>query len=385
MASAGEPTASRIPFNKPFIIGSELDYIREAVASGQISGNGRFTGKCHRFFEETFGYRKCLLTTSCTDALEMAALLAGIEPGDEVIVPSYTFVTTAGAFVLRGARIVFADSEEATPNIDASKLEDLVTDRTRAIVPMHYGGVACDMDAILALAERHDLFVIEDAAQAIGACYRGRPLGGIGHLGTLSFHETKNVIAGEGGALLVNDERFLERSEIVWEKGTNRASFFRGEVNKYGWVDVGSSYLPSELGAAFLYAQLEKMNEILERRQSIWQTYHDGLAVLEREGLAGLPVIPDYATNNGHLFYLLCRSGQERDALLGYLREHGVHAVFHYLALHRSPYYRDRHDGRPLPAADRLTACLLRLPMFHEITDSELEQVITSVRAFYGV
>jgi len=374
-----------IPFNKPFIIGNELTYIEEAVNSGKISGNGEFTVKCQQFFEQQFGFKKCLLTTSCTDALEMAAILIDVKSGDEVIIPSYTFVSTANAFVLRGAKVVFADSEEETPNMDAAKVEELITDKTKAIIVMHYGGVACDMDAVMKIAEKHNLFVIEDAAQAIDSYYKGKPLGAIGHLGTFSFHETKNLISGEGGMLVINDDRFVKRAEIVWEKGTDRAAFFRGEVDKYGWVDIGSSYLPSELTAAFLFAQFENLELIQRKRLQIWNAYNNGLMKLEENGLAKTPYIPDYATNNAHLYYLVCNSADERNRLLNHLKENGIHAVFHYLSLHKSSYYKDEHLGSDLPLADRYSDCLLRLPLFYELNDKDTAFIIEQVLRFYGL
>jgi len=291
-----------IPFNKPFFTGQETEYIKQAVSSGKISGNGTFTNKCQNFFEKKYGFKKCLLTNSCTDALEMSAILCDIQPGDEVIVPSYTFVSTANAFVLRGAKIVFADSRLDHPGIDESKIERLITSRTKMIVPVHYAGVACNMDVIMEIAKRHHLFVVEDAAQAIDSYYKGRPLGGIGHIGCFSFHETKNIQCGEGGMIVINDERFCKRAEIIWEKGTNRAEFFRGEVNKYGWVDIGSSFLPSEITAAFLFAQIEHLDEIQTRRKQIWNTYYDELKTLEKLNFLKLPYTPEYASNNGHLF-----------------------------------------------------------------------------------
>ncbi|GAK59407.1 TDP-4-keto-6-deoxy-D-glucose transaminase [Candidatus Vecturithrix granuli] len=373
----------KIPFNKPFLIGKEVEYIAEAVKSGKISGNGMFTKKCHEFFEQRYGFAKVLLTTSCTDALEMAAILTNIQPGDEVIIPSYTFVSTANAFVLRGAKIIFADSEAQTPNLDASALEELITPRTKAIVVVHYAGVACDMDVIMECARQHDLIVIEDAAQAIDAYYKGKPLGSIGHLAAFSFHETKNIISGEGGMLVVNDERFRDRAEIIWEKGTNRAAFFRGEINKYGWVDVGSSFLPSEVIAAFLYAQLEHLEQIQEKRVTLWNQYYDGLLSLEEQGRIQLPVLPDYATNNGHLFYIVCQNLAERQALIGCLKEHQIHAVFHYLSLHESPFYQDKHDGRKLPNTARYMDCLLRLPMYYELENEEQEFIIEMIQKFF--
>lgn len=373
----------KIPFNKPYLSGNELEYIREAVASGKISGDGMFTRKCHRFFEERYGFRKSLLTTSCTDALEMAAILCDLQPGDEVIAPSYSFVSTVNAFVLRGAKIVFADSETTTPNIDVVQLESLVTPRTRAIVPVHYAGMACDMDPILDLAKRRDLFVIEDAAQSIESFYKGRPLGSLGTFGAFSFHETKNVISGEGGLLTINDMRYAPRAEIIREKGTNRSAFFRGEVDKYSWVDVGSSFLPSEIIAAFLYAQLENLDAIQSRRLELWRLYAEILSPLQAEGLLQLPVVPSDATNNAHMFYVVCRSLDERSGLIEYLKQHDIMSVFHYLSLHRSPFYEERHDGRELPNADRFTDCLLRLPMFIGLTNDDVQRIGETIQSYY--
>lgn len=372
-----------IPFNKPFLTGKETDYIREAVESGKISGDGMFTRKCHQFFEARYGFRKALLTTSCTDALEMAAILCDIQPGDEVIAPSYTFVSTVNAFVLRGAKIVFADCERMTPNIDVSSIEALITPQTKVIVPMHYAGMACEMDTILNIAQRHKLLVVEDAAQAIDSFYKGRPLGSLGHLGAFSFHETKNIISGEGGMLAINDERFLIRAEIIREKGTNRSAFFRGEVNKYGWVDIGSSFLPSDIIAAFLYAQLENLESIQLRRKKIWNRYRELLEPLESEGLLALPVIPPNATNNAHMFYIVCRNLEQRTRLIEYLKEHGIMAPFHYLPLHNSPYYHDRHDGRPLPNAERFSDCSARLPMYYEMSMSDIEYIAFMLNKFF--
>jgi dTDP-4-amino-4,6-dideoxygalactose transaminase len=374
----------RIPFNKPYFTGKETDYIRESVASGKISGDGLFTKKCHQFFERRYGFRKALLTTSCTDALEMAAILCQIEPGDEVIAPSFTFVSTVNAFVLRGAKIVFADSEVATPNMDVSTIETLITPRTRVIVPVHYAGVACDMDGILRLARKHNLRVVEDAAQAVDSFYKGKPLGSLGCMAAFSFHETKNVISGEGGMLAVNDDQLVSRAEIVREKGTNRSAFFRGEVDKYRWVDIGSSFLPSEIIAAFLYAQLEHMDEIQSRRKHLWNLYRQGLEGLESKGVLKLPVVPDYATNNGHMFYVVCGNVTQRDKLIEHLRDRDILAVFHYQSLHKSPFYEGRHDGRELPNADRYTDCLLRLPLYYELGDADVEMIAGSVSAFFG-
>ena len=379
-----QPAQLRIPFNKPFLTGRETDYIRQAVESGKISGNGAFTQKCHAFLERRYGFKKVLLTTSCTDALEMAAILSKAGPGDEVIVPSFTFVSTALAFVRQGAKIVFADSRPDNPNLDLDRVAALITPRTKVLVVVHYAGVACDMDAATALAKKHGLLVVEDAAQAIDATYRGRPLGGIGHFGCFSFHETKNIISGEGGALIVNDERFARRSEIIWEKGTNRAEFFRGEVNKYGWVDTGSSFLPSEIIAAFLYAQLEHLDEIQAKRKALWNAYADGLSGLARQGRISLPDIPPYASNNAHMFHVVCGSLEERTALIGHLKANGILAVFHYLPLHKSPFYGPRHDGRELPNADRFADRLLRLPMYYDLTGAQVDEVCARIRQFYS-
>lgn len=534
----------KIPFNKPHLTGKEAHYMYQAVYNGKLSGNGEFTKRCQHFFEERYGFKKCLLTTSCTDALEMAAILCDIQPGDEVIVPSYTFVSSALAFVRQGAKIVFADSMERNPNMDADKIESLITPRTKVIVPVHYAGVACDMDKIMDIANRHNLLVVEDAAQAIDSYYgltpcppllkargdvksadvmnysllegnaktmrseptdaemvlweqirnnqlgqkfrrqhvignyiadfvclakqlivevdgeyhlskeqqasdterdawlreqgyqvihftneqvlyqteyvlhtikeallpspsprlqergsRGeaRPLGGIGHLAAFSFHETKNIIAGEGGMLVINDERFIRRAEIIWEKGTNRAEFFRGEVNKYGWVDTGSSFLPSEVIAAFLWAQLECLDEIQTRRKKLWNLYYDTLSSSSRfqsplafrrgdggeaspspagEGLGvRLPDLPSYATNNAHMFYLVSRSLNERTELIKRLKENDILAVFHYLSLHSSPYYKDKHDGRELPQCDRYADCLVRLPLYYDLKEEDVDRI----------
>ncbi len=376
-----------IPFNKPFLTGKEAHYMYQAVYTGKLSGNGVFTKKCQSFFETKYGFKKCLLTTSCTDALEMAAILCDIEPGDEVIVPSYTFVSSALAFVRQGAKIVFADSCQNNPDIDADKIESLITKKTKVIVPVHYAGVACDMDKIMDIARRHNLLVVEDAAQSVDSYYKNRPLGGIGHIGCFSFHETKNITAGgEGGLLVINDERFIRRAEIIWEKGTNRAEFFRGMVNKYGWVDTGSSFLPSEINAAFLLAQLENLDSIQNRRKEIWQKYYDGLKPLADKGFIHLPDLPKYSTNNGHMFYIVCRSLDERTGLIKHLKDNGITAPFHYLSLHKSDFYK-QHCGveADLPCCDRFADCLVRLPMFYELTDEEVEKVIGSINNFYNV
>ena len=380
-----------INFNQPHLTGKEAHYMYEAVYAGKLSGNGKFTKACQAWFEQHYGFRKALLTTSGTDALEMCAMLCDLKPGDEVIVPSYTFVSTALAFLREGAKVVFADSMQRNPNIDAQTLEALITPRTKVIVPVHYAGVACDMDAIMALAEKYNLLVVEDAAQAIDSYYKSnngkssiRPLGSIGHLAAFSFHETKNITAGgEGGLLVVNDERFVRRAEILWEKGTNRAEFFRGEVNKYGWVDMGSSFLPSEVNAAFLYAQLENLDVIQAKRKALWNRYYQHLKPLADKGCFTMPDIPEYATNNAHMFYLVLPDLDQRTALIKYLKENGVGAVFHYLSLHSSEYYHSKHDGRSLPQCDRYADCLVRLPLFFDLTIEQVDSICDLLKTYY--
>ncbi len=370
-----------IPFNKPYCSGREQKYLEEVCHSTTMSGNGDFTKKCHRFFEEKYGFKKCLLATSGTDALEMCAMLCELKSGDEVIVPSYTFVSTALAFLREGAKVVFADSGYANPNVRAEDIEPLITPRTKVIAVVHYAGVACDMDKIMALAEKHGLLVVEDAAHSVDSFYKGKPLGGIGHLGAFSFHETKNISSGEGGMLVVNDERFIPRSEIIWEKGTNRAEFYRGMVNKYGWCDMGSSFLPSEFNAAYLWAQLEQLEDIQGKRKQIWNKYYEGLKGHIDPHMI-IPELPEYATNNAHMFYLLCPSLDYRTKLIGYLKEKGIQATFHYLPLHLSAYYQDKHDGRELPNCDRYGDTLVRLPLFYELTDVEIEHIIKTIISF---
>lgn len=370
-----------IPFNKPYCSGRELKYIEEVCHSMTMSGNGDFTKKCHHFFEEKYGFKKCLLTTSGTDALEMCAMLCQLNPGDEVIVPSYTFVSTALAFLREGAKVVFADSGSETPNFTVNTIEPLITPRTKVIAVVHYAGVACDMDGIMALADKYNLLVVEDAAHCIDSFYKSKPLGGIGHLGAFSFHETKNISSGEGGMLVVNDERFIRRSEIIWEKGTNRAEFYRGMVNKYGWCDMGSSFLPSEFNAAYLWAQLEQLEDIQNKRKHIWEMYYKGLYGKIDPQIV-IPAIPEYATNNGHMFYLVCPSLDYRTRLMGYLKERGVQTTFHYLPLHSSDYYKDKHDGRKLPNCERFADCLLRLPLYYELGDVEVKVIIDSILDF---
>lgn len=380
-----------IDFNRPHLTGKEAHYMYKAVIAGHLSGNGEYTKKCQAFFEERYGFKKCLLTTSGTDALEMCAMLCDLQPGDEVIIPSYTFVSTALAFLREGAKVVFADSMKRNPNLDADTIESLITPRTKVIVPVHYAGVACDMDAIMAVAEKHNLLVVEDAAQAIDSYYTSNikhqtlPLGGIGHLAAFSFHETKNITAGgEGGLLVVNDERFIRRAEIIWEKGTNRAEFFRGAVNKYGWVDMGSSFLPAEINAAFLWAQLENLDEIQAKRKQLWNKYYELLKQIAERGYFQLPDIPDYATNNAHMFYLVCRNLEERTALIKYLKEHDIQAVFHYLSLHSSEFYKNKHDGRELPECDRYMDTLVRLPMYYDLELEQVEKICETISSFYN-
>jgi len=372
-----------IPYNKPFLVGNELNYIQNAIERGQLAGNGYYTKKCQEFFQRRYGFKKCFLTTSCTDALEMAAILADVHEGDEVIMPSFTFVSTANAFVLRGAKIVFADSEKDTPNIDLNKVEKLITNKTKVLVVVHYAGIACDMDKALEIANKYNLLLVEDAAQAIDSYYKSVPLGSFGNLATFSFHETKNIISGEGGMLVVNDGNLVRRAEIIWEKGTNRAEFFRGEVNKYEWVDIGSSFLPSELTAAFLYAQLENMDIIQNKRKKIWNYYYEELKPLEEKGIIRLPKIPSYATNNAHIFYIICKKAETRNNLLTNLKQNGILAVSHYISLHSSPYYITKHDGRSLHYSDFYSDCLIRLPLYFDINEEELNYIVSKIKIFY--
>ena len=367
------------------MVGSELDYIRSAVKSGKLSGNGEFTHRCQDFFQRRYGFGKCLLTTSGTDALEMAAILTGVGPGDEVIVPSYTFVSSALAFVRCGATIVFADSCADQPNLDASKLESLITSRTKVIVPVHYAGCACDMDAIMKIAEEHGLLVVEDAAQAVDSFYNGKALGSIGHLAAFSFHETKNITAGgEGGMLVINDDRFMRRAEIIWEKGTNRAEFFRGEVNKYGWVDTGSSFLPSEINAAYLWAQCENLDAIQTERKRLWQRYYDFFSsFIPRLSSLGLrlPKIPEHATNNAHMFYLLFADLASRSDFIAKMRAHDILTPFHYLPLHSSEFYQRYVKSLvpSLPNCDRYADTLVRLPLYYGLAPDQ-DKVFAAIR-----
>ena len=376
----------KIPFNRPFIVGKELYNIAQAVMQGQLAGDGRFTKECQQWFEDQYGTKKALLTHSCTAALEMAALLLDIKPGDEVIMPSFTFVSTANAFVLRGGIPVWCDIESNTLNIDVERIEGLITSRTKAVVPVHYAGVGCDMDRIMALAERHDLYVVEDAAQAVNSKYQGQNLGAIGHLGAYSFHETKNFIAGEGGALLINDDRFLERAEIVREKGTDRSKFFRGEVDKYTWVDVGSSFLPSELVAAFLLAQLDEVDLITRKRKLIWNAYYEELLSLQENGCIRLPAVPDTCEHNGHIFYLIAQCEDDRNRLIAYLKqEHSIHSVFHYIPLHSSPMGKTCGALRSdLPVTVDMSSRIVRLPCFYELDLEDVRRICSAVKAYYS-
>jgi dTDP-4-amino-4,6-dideoxygalactose transaminase len=377
---------TKIPFNKPFVAGKELYYIAQAVALGNIAADGYFTKACSELFEQRFGIQRVLMTPSCTAALEMAAILCDLKAGDEVIVPSFTFVSTANAFVNRGARPVFVDIRPDTMNIDDTLIEQAITPRTKAIFPVHYAGVACRMSRIMAIAKRHDLFVVEDAAQGVTAFYGNKSLGAIGHMGTYSFHETKNYICGEGGALCINDPRFIERAEIIRDKGTNRKQFFRGLVDKYTWVDIGSSYVPSEISCAFLYAQLELLEEIAARRKASYEFYRRALKPLEIEDLLQLPRIPEDCRSNYHMFYILLRDRATRDGLLDHLRRENIYAVFHYIPLHSSPMgQKFGYTENDLPVTNDVSGRLLRLPLFYEITEEEQARVVNAVRDFLHI
>ena len=379
-AAAGERPA--IPFNRPLPAGDEMKYLAEAIGNGHLSGDGPFTRRCNAWLEAETGCRQALLTHSCTAAMEMAAMLFDLAPGDEVIMPSFTFVSTANAAVLRGAVPVFVDIRPDTLNIDERLIEAAITERTRAIFVVHYAGVAAAMDEIMDIAGRHGLFVLEDAAQGIAARYDGRPLGSIGHLGAVSFHETKNVIAGEGGALLINDERFVERAHILREKGTNRTKFLQGRVDKYTWVDVGSSYLPSELNAAFLLAQFEKLGLIQEARHRAWNRYHRALAGLEREGLLARPGVPQICSPNAHIYYVLMPTVERRTELLRRTKAAGIGSVFHYVPLHSAPAgLRFARQHGPLPRTEDLSARLVRLPLWAGLSDGEVDEVAALVEA----
>ncbi len=372
-----------IPFNKPYLHGRELVYIAQSVASGKISGDGIFSKKCHTFLESRYGFLKTLLTTSCTDALEMSAILLDIKFGDEVILPSFTFVSTANAFALRGAKLIFADSTKQHPNIDANHIEELITKNTRAIVVVHYAGMACDMKKICTIAALYDIAVIEDAAQAIDSNYYGKPLGGIGTFGTFSFHETKNIISGEGGALIINNAKYIARAEIIREKGTNRSAFFRGEVDKYNWVDIGSSFLPADTISAYLFAQLEEIDNIQKKRISLWNNYYRLLQPYAQASFFELPHIPDGASNNAHMFYLVCNTQDDRSRLIKHLNEYGIHAVFHYQPLHSSSYFSGKYHGRDLINCNRFSNCLVRLPLYFEMTNDQVQLICELISCFY--
>jgi dTDP-4-amino-4,6-dideoxygalactose transaminase len=369
-----------IPFNKPYLSGKEIEYIRDAVVAGKISGDGKYTEKCHLFFQDRYNFKKCLLTTSCTDALEMAAILLNIQPGDEIIAPNYTFVSTVNAFVLRGAQIVFCDSRTDHPGLNEDLIEKLITPKTKVIIPVHYAGVACDMEKIMIIAQKHKLFVVEDAAQAIDSYYTfldgtKKPLGGIGHMGVLSFHETKNIISGEGGMLVINDEQFVERAEIIREKGTNRSKFFRGEVDKYGWVDLGSSFLPSDIIAAFLYAQLEKIDEIQTRRRSLWDRYNQNFKKYSSD-IFQLPIIPKYSSNNAHMYYIVFKNEKNRRIAINKLKTKNILSVFHYQSLNKSKYHIEHNTTIiNLPFSDRYSECLLRLPFYYELEFNQIDKI----------
>ncbi|MFQ5963115.1 MAG: dTDP-4-amino-4,6-dideoxygalactose transaminase [Candidatus Scalinduaceae bacterium] len=376
----------KIPFNKPFIIGKELYYITKSVMSGHIAGDGTFTKKCHQLMEKKFDAKRVLLTNSCTAALEMAAILCEVGIGDEVIMPSFTFVSTANAFYLRGAKPVFVDIRPDTLNIDESKIGAAITECTKVLVPVHYAGISCEMEAIKDIARRHKLYVVEDVAQGVNAKYKDKYLGTIGDIGAFSFHETKNYICGEGGAIVLNNEKFIERAEIIREKGTNRSKFFRGEVDKYTWLDIGSSYVPSDLLAAFLYAQLEKMDEIDKRRRENFDYYFQSLTPLANDGLLRLPEFPPKYRGNNHLFYVILKDSETRDALMNYLRSKGILAVFHYLPLHLSPVGLSLgYEEGQFPVTESISGRLLRLPFFYDLKREEQAEVVKGIKKFFGI
>ncbi len=374
---------SEITFNKPFFFGNESKYMQMALRESKISGDGMFTKKCQKFLEHKYGFRKVLLTTSCSSALEMCALLIDIKSGDEVIIPSFTFVSTANAFVLRGAKIVFADSEEGTPNIKVEEIESLITPQTKAVVCVHYAGIACDLNALLKLCEKHNLFLIEDAAQAIDSFYNGVPIGTFGHLSTFSFHETKNITCGEGGMIVINDSRFITRAETIWAKGTNKNKFLRGEIGEYGWVDIGSSFSPSDILAAVLFAQLENLEKIQTQRIRLWNVYYNLLKPLEDKEFLALPQLPEYSCNTGHIFYIVCRSTEERNKLINILAAQKIQAVFHFNSLHKSEYYFDKHDGRMLHNCEHFSNCLLRLPLYYELDDNDIHRICNFINNYF--
>ena len=373
-----------IPFNKPYTSGNEINLIKQAIASGEIAGDGPFTRRCEAFFESKYHFAKTLLTSSCTDALELSAILIGINPGDEVIMPSYSFPSTGNAFILRGANIVFADSNPLNPNIDIDNVEQLITPNTRASVVVHDGGIACDMDRLITLANRHGLFVIEDAAQAIDSFYHDRPLGSFGHLAAFSFHETKNITCGEGGLLVINDKQLMERAEIIREKGTNRTAFMRKEISSYNWVDLGSSFLPSEITAAYLLAQLQDLDKVQAKRLAIWNKYRAAFADLAKSSAVKIPFIPAGLQHNGHVFYLLCNSFNECAAYKDFMTKNGVDTRRHYITLHDSPFYISKHNLGALPNAKRYQDTLVRLPVFYDISQTDTDQVINLTTQFFS-
>lgn len=375
---------TKVPFNLPHVTGREAEYIERAISGRKLSGDGPFTKACQELIEQQLGVGRSLLTTSCTDALEAAAILCDIEPGDEVIIPSYTFVSSANPFVQRGATIRFVDSLADQPNLDHEAVADLVTPRTRAIVPVHYAGVACEMDALIGIARTHGLMIVEDAAQGIASTFRGKPLGTLGDLAAFSFHETKNIISGEGGALHVNRSDLVARAEIIREKGTDRSAFFRGEIDKYGWVDIGSSFLPSELIAAYLLAQLEQIDAIQTQRIRIWKRYDGRLRAFGNNLGIQMPFVPNYASNNAHMYYMVMPSEALRDKIMMFLRTRGISSTFHYQSLHRSKYFEYKHDGRLLTQADRYTACLIRLPLYADMTDDHVDYVADNIIQFFN-
>ena len=370
-----------IPFNKPYLAGNENSYIQAVIASGKIASNGKFTAKCERFFEERYGFKRALLTTSCTTALEMAALLIDIKPGDEIIVPSYTYVSTASVFEKLGGKIVFIDSCVEFPNLDPEKLEALITSKTKAIVPMHYSGVSCDMGSIMEIAEQHQLFVIEDAAMAIDNTYGNKYIGSLGHFATFSFHETKNISCGEGGLLVINDSKFVERAEILRDKGTNRKQFLNGKIEKYEWVDIGGSFAPNDITSAYLFAQLEQLDLIQNKRIEIWNAYFKEFESIDSH-LIDIPKIPSNSKSNGHGFFVVCNSKETRDDLIHFIAKKDIQLSFHYQALHQSKYYLDRNQAICLPNSERFSDCLVRFPIFAELEIEEVQEIFGEVREF---
>lgn len=381
---------NKIPFNKPYFTGSEFNFMHDCIEKGKTSGNGYYTLECQKIFENKFDFGKCLLTSSCSDALEMAAILLEIEPGDEVIMPSYNFMSAANAFILRGANIVFVDSRKDHPGIDELKIEEKITRKTKAIVLVHYAGVSCDMNIVQSLVEKHNLFLVEDSAHAIDSFFQEKGeakkfLGTFGNLSTFSFHETKNIISGEGGMLAINDDSLIDRGEVIWEKGTNRSQFQRGVISKYEWIDIGSSFLPSEFTAAILYSQLQNVDIIQRRRIEIWNYYYENLASLFKKGFICPPFIPSFAVNNAHMFYIITRTSEERTKLIEHMLSDNVLAVFHYQSLHKSPYFKKKsvYEQKELPNSDKYSDCLLRLPLYFELTKEDQNRVIESIMKFY--